>query len=480
MPSIDVEKEGPPLSKATDPAVYEVTITNDGETVLYIESIMDSLQGDLTDAAMVDSSDCGASLAIDASCTISYTYTVLAGDTDPLENTVTVVANTAADFAGVEVDDTDTVLVELFQPSIEVTKVADVETAQVGDTVTYTVTIENTSSADSPDLDLTLIDDSLEGDMLAECPDLLPAGDTCEFDYTHVVTAEDPNPLVNTVSVESNPVGFPNDIDDSDSAEVVITAEEVLGSITINKVIDCEECETRTPGYWFNAGGSHDEETNALMAGLAAADGGDPSVIEVNIDGTVYTFGTAQDVRDFLAADRSGEWDEESGLSRDGALLRHYLATQLNVALNGEECDLLSRMLGDQTVEEILAEAVAALEADDEAAEVAALEKLTAINESDDAEENPLTCGEGTEGTSVDGFDFDLYAEGDYPAGDPMQSGTTANGGTLTFENLPFGTYVIVETGNDLGLECEITSVSEGSAVATGSCAAGSTGGAAW
>ena len=243
-----------------------------------------------------------------------------------------------------------------------------------------------------------------------------------------------------------------------------MNTEQPAGSITINKEIECEECETRTPGFWFNAAGSHDDETNALMAELAAADGGsNASAIEVNIDGTVYLFATAQDVRDFVEADRSGDWDGERGLSRDGALLRHYLSTWLNVALNGEECDLLARELGGQTVEESLAEAAAALEADDEAAEVEALEKLTAINELDDAEENPLSCGD-SEGTAADGFTFELFAEADFPDGDPIDSGTTGDdgAGTLVFDDLPLGTYVLVETGNENEQECEIVSVDGG------------------
>jgi hypothetical protein len=253
---------------------------------------------------------------------------------------------------------------------------------------------------------------------------------------------------------------------DSPVADLVFVnvedVEEEDGSITINKVIDCEECETRTIGYWFNAGGSHDEETNALLAEFAMADdGSDPELVEINIDGTVHTFADAQDVRDFIAADQAGD-DGEPGLSRDGQLLRQYLAVQLNVLLNGDECDLATRMLGDQSVADVLLEAEAALAADNEAAEVAAIEKLTAINESDDADENPLTC-EGTEATPVDGFHFDLYTEAGYEAGDdPIDSGTTTGGGTLTFEPLPYGTYVIVETGNDLGLDCEVVAVLSG------------------
>ena len=300
------------------------------------------------------------------------------------------------------------------------------------------------------------------GDDGITCFDGLVAGDA--YDVTE--TTPPPGYLpADPATVEDVIAGSGTCADRAeDEPDVTFTnVPEVLGSITINKEIECEECETRTPGFWFNAAGSHDDETNALMAELAAADGGDTSVIEVNIDGTVHTFADAQDVRDFVEADRSGESDDEPGLSRDGALLRHYLSTWLNVALNGEECDLLSRMLGTQTVEAILAEAAAALEADDEAAEVEALEKLTAINESDDADENPLTCGD-SEGTSGDGFMFELFAEADFPDGDPIDTGTTGDDGpgTLVFDELPLGTYVLVETGNDSEQECEIVSVDGG------------------
>ena len=47
--------------------------------------------------------------------------------------------------------------------------------------------------------------------------------------------AGDPNPLVNTVTVHYNPVGFPNDITDSASASVVV---ETAGG---------QGC---TPGFW--------------------------------------------------------------------------------------------------------------------------------------------------------------------------------------------------------------------------------------
>ena len=213
---IEVTKTGPALSKIGDPTEYTITIENTGNVELFIESVMDTLKGDLTAAV---AAFCGP-LAVGELCTYTYSYTPVQGATDPLLNTVSVTANSAADFTGSEATGSASASVNLFQPSIEVTKTADVATAVVGDTVTYTVRITNTSSADSPNLDLTVINDSLEGDKLAECPDTLAAGAFCEFTYTHVVTVDDADPLVNTVSVESNPVGFPNSIDDTAKASV--------------------------------------------------------------------------------------------------------------------------------------------------------------------------------------------------------------------------------------------------------------------
>jgi len=428
MPSVDVEKDGPDLSKATDPAVYTVTITNDGETVIYIESIDDSLQGDLTDAANVDSSDCVASLAIGASCEITYTYIVGEDDLDPLENTVTVVANTAADFAGVEVDDTDTFSVELFQPDIEVTKVGDVTEVAVGDDVTYTVTIENTSSADSPDLEFDLINDSLQGDLLdaanydsSDCGATLAAGDSCTIVYTRTVLETDVSPLVNTVNVESNPVGFPNDIDDSDEFSVVIEEEAEDGSITVVKEFaECELCETFTRGRYFDGGQFDSEFTEAFPAGITVGDLG--------------TFNSAQDVRDFEHSD-----------PRIEQLLIQYLTLLINI----DNCDdLLSHELGDMTVEEIRDAALLILEnpenytADDVSAMI---DMVTMINESSQMEEHPLTCGtESSVGT--EDFTFNLVG----PEGEASQDwGDKVSGETWT--ELQAGVYTLTEsyTGSD-------------------------------
>ena len=65
---------------------------------------------------------------------------------------------------------------------------------------------------------------------------MLAAGASCTINTTRTVLASDPSPLVNTVTVHYNPVGFPNDITDSASDSVVIKAPP-----------GGEGC---TPGYW--------------------------------------------------------------------------------------------------------------------------------------------------------------------------------------------------------------------------------------
>ena len=382
---------------------------------------------------------------------LGHSYSVVETDApdgwlpaDPDTQTVIAAAGTCAERTG---DDPDATFTNVRVGSLIVLKTDDQDPATALPGAVFTVNgVDQTTGADGT----TCFDGLVAGDAYDVTEKTPPAG----YEPADPATQED---IIAGEGTCTDRAGDPADVTFT-NAEI-----EELGSITINKEIDCLECETRTPGFWFNTAGSHDEETNALLAELAAMDGGsNAGLVEIDIDGTVETFATAQDVRDFIAADRDGA-DGEEGLSRDGALLRHYLATWLNVLLNGDECDLLARELNDQSVESILMEAAAALAADDEAAEVIALEKLTAINESDDAEENPLTCGDSEE-TSTDGFTFELFAEADYPDGTPLATGQTGDDGTgtLIFADLPLGTYVIVETGNELGLECEIVSVEGG------------------
>ncbi|UTW05618.1 hypothetical protein KDX31_19675 (plasmid) [Amphritea atlantica] len=203
--SIDVAKTGDGQSKVGDDVDYSITVTNTGLATLYKQSITDTLLGDLSDDA-----GCGASLAPGASCVINVSRTVLAGDSDPLPNTVTVVYTEFADPASLEFTANDDHEVDLFQPAIDVDKTGDA-LSKVGDDIDYTVTLSNNSSDDTPALNC-IASDSYGGTIF---DGVLAAGNTV-LNYSYTVQAGDPDPLVNTVSMQCTVDTFGNILNASD------------------------------------------------------------------------------------------------------------------------------------------------------------------------------------------------------------------------------------------------------------------------
>jgi hypothetical protein len=243
----------------------------------------------------------------------------------------------------------------------------------------------------------------------------------------------------------------------SDDAAVDVTFENTLtelGSITVVKEVGCEDCETRTIGYYFNTADQHDEETNALFDELGG----------IMADGILFT--NVDQVQQYRADDMDGTSDGQNGLSARGQLTLQYLAAQLNVARNGADCDLASRVYHNAdspfdgwTVQQILDEADAAFAGTSIYSDQDIQSALDDINNSSHEEENPLSC-EGSENGTLDGVTFDLFLEADYPDGDPIDSQTTANGGMAVFADLELDmTYVLVESGFPEGMTCEIVDV---------------------
>jgi len=223
---IKVTKDGDTLSKVGDDVDYTITIENTGAVILYKQSIIDDVLGDLTDGtnSFITSSDCGDSLNAGASCTVHLTRTVLGGDPDPLVNTVTVIYDSQSDLLGDEVTSTDDHTVNLFQPSITLDKTGDKTSAHVGDTVNYTVVITNTSSGDSPNLIRDSITDTLVGDLTnpanfdsSTCGASLASSASCTIHYHHIVLVGDSDPLLNTATAHYHPDGFLNNITAQDS-----------------------------------------------------------------------------------------------------------------------------------------------------------------------------------------------------------------------------------------------------------------------
>jgi len=228
---LDVEKTGDVISKVGDPADYTITITNSGAVTLFKQDIIDSLLGDITIGGVdqsnpfVTSNTCGAALAPGAFCTINLTYTVQQGDPDPLLNTVDVVYDSEAGLQGGEATSSSSHEVNLFQPDFTITKAGD-GVSKIGDQVTYTFTIANTSSVDGPDLHLVSISDDKLGDLsvaatAAGC-DVLTTDppETCVFQVQHTIPGPASDPYTNIVTATYSPDGFPNQLTRNDSHEV--------------------------------------------------------------------------------------------------------------------------------------------------------------------------------------------------------------------------------------------------------------------
>jgi len=229
--SIDIDKTGDEKSKVGDPVDYMITVTNTS-----YEGTQ-ALECDITDS-LIATFDETVTLFPGESQSYYPSYTVQEGDPDPLVNTASVACTFVSDTV-VQASDSDGHSVQLFQPGVDVEKTGT-EISKVGDVAYYTITVTNTGSPDSPDLENGTIVDTLLGDLLdAEnpyvisntCATTLPTGSNCEIYAGREVQEGDANPLLNTVTVHYNPIGFPNDITDSDSHEVDL----VYPSIDVEK-----------------------------------------------------------------------------------------------------------------------------------------------------------------------------------------------------------------------------------------------------
>ncbi|MDP3879410.1 MAG: ice-binding family protein [Dehalococcoidales bacterium] len=224
QPSIAIEKTADTeLSKVGDTVNYTITVTNTSGTGT------PNLVGNVVDAML--GLDEAIDLAAGGVAVFNGTYVVQDSDPNPLVNTanVTVSPTGFPDILFAEASWT----VDLFQPSITIVKTADTDLAEVGDNVTYTITVTNTSETGTPNLVGNVVDPMLGLDEAID----LAAGGSAVFNEAYIVQAGDPNPLVNTATVTVSPVGFPNILVAEDSWTVNLSQPS---SITIEKTADTE------------------------------------------------------------------------------------------------------------------------------------------------------------------------------------------------------------------------------------------------
>jgi uncharacterized repeat protein (TIGR01451 family) len=235
---ITITKTADALSKVGDSVTYTFRICNIGAGTANRGTVTDTLLGNLTTFFP-------ATLAPGQCVVVERTRTVAAGDPDPLRNTVTATYSSGA------TSDTATASAStnLFQPGVDVTKTCTPNPVLVGEAVTCTIVVTDTSSDDGPPLVNGTIVDTLTGNLLAagntavvssNCTAALPdpAGapqGTCTIVTRRTVLATDPDRLCNTVTVKYNPQGFPNNI--TDTATACVDVKRPGG----------EGC---TPGFW--------------------------------------------------------------------------------------------------------------------------------------------------------------------------------------------------------------------------------------
>ena len=228
-PCIDVWKwVEPEVSKVGDEVVYTICVKNCGEIHLRNVVVEDPLLGGVLDFPdMVDDM-----VKVGETFCKEFTYTIKPDDPDPLVNVVTA---TGWCRYGNKATDTDTATVDLVVVGIDISKAVDNTNPCFGETVTYTICIENTGEWP---LEHVLVEDSLLGGILSGFPDALEVGQVACSSFEYEVNSSDTCPLVNTAKVRSDPSGpMTNCIEDEDSVEICPQL--------------CDG-EGLTPGYWKN------------------------------------------------------------------------------------------------------------------------------------------------------------------------------------------------------------------------------------
>ncbi len=231
-PAIAITKTGATLSKVGDVVTYTYQIRNTSvpptAPPLDIVSVVDvglgwPGLGNLTAAAVANG--CGP-LATGATCTFRVPYTVAAGAPDPLANVVTATYRLTA--FNQTVTATDSHSVNLFQPQVTFDKTGNA-LSKVGDVVTYTLTLTNTSSNDTPDLRCRITDAMLG---LNQAVTLTWNAPPYTLVRAYTIPSGAPDPLGNTANVTCSPVGFSNIITATDSHSVNLFQPRIAFSKT--------------------------------------------------------------------------------------------------------------------------------------------------------------------------------------------------------------------------------------------------------
>ena len=212
-PAIEVSKSGPEYAHEGDNITYTITVKNTGDCPLSNVQVSDDVAG----AATYVSGDTNGNglLDMDETWTFTATYTVKAGDTDPLVNTATA---SGKDALGLTVTDTASWTVDILHPAIDVIKSANATKAYAGDIIEYTIVVKNTGDCPLYNVNVT---DTFLGDIWTGTLDV---GENKTFTLTYTVKVGDPDPLVNTATASGKDV-LGKMVTDEDTATVDLIAK---------------------------------------------------------------------------------------------------------------------------------------------------------------------------------------------------------------------------------------------------------------
>src|SRR5262249_37852095 len=184
--------------KVGDLAHYSVTIVNTGQSALYPQSISDTLAGAIPASAFTESGANNDVLDVGETWTYGYALTVPSGAADPYLNTVTAAFATQW---GVALTGSASHTVDLFQPAIDVSETGDT-LSKVGDSVNYTITVRNDSSANTPAMLFDVSDAALGIDLRGVA---IANGASLVIPVRgFVIPAGATDPFVNAVSVHAS------------------------------------------------------------------------------------------------------------------------------------------------------------------------------------------------------------------------------------------------------------------------------------
>lgn len=212
------------------PVTFTVEVENTGPVEIFLTSLSDSVYGDLNgkgDCAVPQTIPVGESY----SCSFTENVTGQGGDTH--RNVVT--AN-VLDPDDNQLQDTDdaTVSIENVGASLEVTKQPDKSSISSGETVTFTVTVKNTSAADTVKIN-SLVDNvygDLNGQGTCAVGAMLAPGESYICAFSAVITGDPGSDHFNQVTATGED-DDKNPVEASGSAKVSIKAG--AGALKVTK-----------------------------------------------------------------------------------------------------------------------------------------------------------------------------------------------------------------------------------------------------